>query len=218
MFIVFSLNSYGVLSQQPQLSLQALLGPSWYVMEDEYNSKSSLDFNYSAGGYLLFNIPIKANTISLRSGYFYESKNYIIDYDNSISWQKKRVERSFTYGNLPILLEIRFNVKDKFYPFLSSGVIFGWVLSSEQIIEKVDGTLSYGFASRSYVEEKQTDFYASSGLNFRLNRLFLFRLELFMSQQIIEGGSGNADRFGKFSYGLKAGIQFDIFLPDKWLD
>lgn len=205
-------------SQQPQFSLQALFGPTWYSMGDDYKSKSSLSFNYSVGGFFLFNFPTGSSTICIRSGYFYDTKNYAFEYDHTISWQNKKVERSFTYGNLPILFEIRFNVKDKFYPFLSSGVVFGWTLSSEQNNEKVDGTITNGFMSRTYVQEKQTDFYACSGMNFRLNKLFQLRLELFMSQQINQDGGGNADRFGNFSYGLKAGIQFDIYLPDKWLD
>lgn len=205
--------------QQPQFSVQALFGPTWYSIEDYDNSKSALNFNYSAGGYLMVNIPVGVSTISFRSGYFYDTKNYVINYDNKTSWYKRKVDRKYSYGNVPLLFELRFNKKDKFYPFISVGVSFGKLLSAEQISENVDGTISEGFGSyKTYNQKKQTDFLICTGMSYRLNRLFLIRFEFFISQQINQAGGHNADRFGNFSYGIKTGIQFDIFVPPKMLE
>lgn len=208
-----------VLSQQPQFSVQALFGPTWYSMDDYDNSQSTLNFNFSTGGYLMVNIPAGSSTISFRSGYYYDTKNYVIDYDNTVSWYIKKTERKYSYGNVPLLFEVRFNNKNKFYPFISVGVIFGKLLSAEQITETVDGTITEGsFYNRSYNQKKQTDFHACTGANLRLNRLFLLRVEIFMGQQINQDGGHNMDRFGDFSYGIKTGIQFDLFLPPKMLE
>ncbi len=217
--LILALIPIGMLSQQAQFSVQTLFGPTWYSMDDYENSKSALNFNYSAGGYLMVNIPVGTSTISLRSGYYYDTKNYVINYDNKISWHDKKIERKYSYGNVPLLFEVRFNKKDKFYPFISVGVVFGKLLSAEQTSEKVDGTVYEGFNfGKSYNQEKQTDFLICTGINYRLTRLFLIRIEFFMSQQVNEGGGHNMDRFGAFSYGIKTGIQFDIFLPKKMLE
>jgi hypothetical protein len=215
--IIFSLLSIVVLTQQPQFSIQALFGPTWYSMEDYYKSESKLNFNYSAGGYLMVNIPVGKNTISIRSGYFYDTKNYVIEYEINDDWLSAtlKADRALSYGNVPVLMEFRFNIKDRFYPFVSPGMVFGWVLSAEQERERVDGTIINGFPSRSYVQQKQTSFHICTGMNYRLNRLFLLRLEFFISQQLNQEGDNNVDSFGAFSYGIKAGIQFDIFLPEK---
>ncbi len=203
--------------QQAQFSVQALFGPTWYSMEDYYKSESKLNFNYSAGGYLMVNIPVGKNAISIRSGYFYDTKNYVIEYEikDDRPSATLKTEKAFSYGNVPVLMEFRFNIKDRFYPFVSLGMVFGWVLSAEQERERVDGTIFNGFPSRSYVQQKQTNFHICTGMNYRLNRLFLLRLEFFISQQVNQESNYSVDRFGAFSYGIKAGIQFDIFLPKK---
>jgi len=206
-----------VYSQQPQFSVRALFGPNWYAIGDDENYQSKQDFNYSVGGKLLFNIPASRGTISLVTGYFYDTKNYTLNTTNDKLYYKTQ-ERTFTYGNVPLLFEVRFNINEKLYPFLSSGVIFGWVLTSEQQYVSNDGTVGEGFASRTCIQEKQTDFHISTGVNLRLTRLLLLHFEFFMGQQVNEGSSCNVDSFGRFSYGIKTGIQFDIYLPEKWLE
>lgn len=201
--------------QQAQFSVQALFGPTWYSMDDYYMTESTLKFNYSAGGYLMVNIPAGKNTISIRSGYFYSTKNY--DINHKISGDRPsatiKTKRNFSYGNVPVLLEFRFNIKDRFYPFISPGMVFGRILLADQERERVDGTIVSGFPSRSSVQQKQSSIYVCTGMNYRLSRLFLLRLECFISQQINQKSYYSLDTFGAFSYGIKAGIQFDIFLP-----
>jgi len=214
LFLIF-FSSQGLISQQAQFSIQALFGPTGYLMFDETYYLASQQFNYSAGAYFLANIPVQESRISFRSGYYYDTKRYTRSYNVTHSYSKSKVVTSYAYGNIPILIEIAFKTREVVYPFISLGVIFGWLLSAEQNTELGNGETIEGFPPRSYNLEKQTDFHACAGANFRLNRILLIRVEAFMGQQLTKDDGSNYDCSGFFSYGLKAGLQFDIHLSGK---
>ncbi len=200
-------------SQQPEFSAQLLFGPTGYVLKNTENVSFSHKFNYSIGGYLQFNIPVQKSRISIRSGYFIDTKKYDTHYSDTLSWLTKRASTSFTYGNIPLLFGVQFNIKNKFYPFISLGLIFGHLISEDQIRELNDGTINHGFSNRSSNLENPNDIYVGFGMNFRLTKVVLIRVETFLSHQSNDGSGYNQDRFGFTSYGLKVGIQFDFLLP-----
>ncbi|MBE9483238.1 MAG: hypothetical protein IMY74_00240 [Bacteroidetes bacterium] len=203
--------SSNLFSQQPEFSAQVLFGPTGYILENTENVSFSQKFNYSLGGYLQFNIPVQESRISIRSGYFIDTKRYDQHYSNTLSWLTKRASTSFTYGNIPLLFGVQFNIKNKFYPFISLGLIFGHLISEDQIRELNDGTISHGFLSRSSNLENPNDLYVGFGMNFRLTKVVLIRVETFLSHQLNQGSGYNQDRFGRTSFGLKAGTQFYFF-------
>ena len=213
--IVFLFFGTYLYAQQPVFSIQALFGPSGYMMFDETYYKAYQKFNYSAGIYVMANLPAGESMISFRSGYFYDTKKYVREYNATYEWSNKKIVTAYAYGNIPILLEVAFNTRQTIYPFISGGLILGRLLSAEQTNEKVNGEVVEGFPPNSNNKEKQTDFHASAGASFRLNRVFRVRTEVFMSQQLDKDDGMNHDRFGYFSFGLKVGIQYDIFVSKK---
>lgn len=211
-FLLFGVYMY---AQQPLFSTQALFGPTGYLMFDEIYYKAYQKLNYSAGLYVMAHLPVGESRISIRSGYFYDTKRYVREYSTTHELSTKKAETSYSYGNIPLLLEAAFNVRQGIYPFISGGIILGTLLSAQQTNTAVNGVVTEGFHSYSNNKEKQTDFHASVGATFRLNKQFLIRSEIFMSQQLDKDEGMNHDKYGYFSFGLKIGLQFDVFINKK---
>ena len=213
-FVFLSIGA-SMYSQHPIFSVQALFGPTGYMMFDETYYKAYQKFNYSAGIYIMANLPAGESMISFRTGYFYDTKKFVREYSTTYEWSNKKITTSYAYGNIPLMLEVAFNNRYHIYPFISGGVILGTLLTAEQTNEKVNGVVADGFPPNSSNKENQTDFHASAGACFRLNKVFLVRTEVYMSQQLDKDDGMNHDRYGYFSFGLKIGIQYDIFLSKK---
>jgi hypothetical protein len=179
-------------------------------MFDETYYKANQKFNYSAGVYVMANLPAGESRLSFRTGYFYDTKKYVKEYSTNYEWSPKKRETSYSYGNIPLLLEVAFNVRQGIYPFVSAGVILGYLLSAEQTNTLVNGEVYDGFPPHSNNKDKQTDFHACIGAAFHLKKRLLLRTEVFMSQQLDKDDGLNHDREGYFSFGLKLGLQFDF--------
>lgn len=206
------LNSTLLYSQQPQFSIQALFGPTGYVWDNSGSSDVKADFNYSAGAYIQANIPVQESRIFFRSGYYVDTKYYSINLSNTYSWYSK-IEREFIYSNVPILFGVQFNSKDKLFPFMCLGVVFGKVLEAEQVSTRNDGLVVSGITGKSTVLENPKDMYVGFGVDVRIYKFLFARAEPFLSYQLDEGSGYNVDVQGRISYGLKIGLSFDIFLP-----
>jgi hypothetical protein len=215
LLIAFGVFCYSIIvfSQQPQFSIQALFGPTGYVWDDSGSANINADFNYSACIYIQANIPVLESRIFIRSGYYVDTKGYSIDQSSSSSYYYNKAERSFVYGNVPVLFGIQFNSKNKLYPFMSLGIVFGKVLEAEQLITLYDGSVSNGFLGKTTVLDNPRDLYVGAGIDFRLSKYLFARAEPFLSYQLNEGSGYNIDIQGQISYGLKIGLSFDIFLP-----
>ena len=209
----FLFSSTIAFSQQSQFSAQVLFGPTGYIWGNNISTDVKADFNYSGGLYIQANIPVEENRITIRSGYFIDTKHYSDDLSNVSPYRLNKVEREFLYGNVPIMIGLQFNVKNKLYPFLYLGIVFGKVRSAEQTQYWNDGSISTGFTGKTMVLETPKDMYVGFGLDFRVTKYLFLRAEPFLSHQI-NGGSGyNIDDDGGISYGLKIGLSYDIFIP-----
>lgn len=197
-------------SQTGDFSVGLFAGPTFYHIKSTSSVKYSQDFNYAAGLYVKRNIKIKSFYLSIGSGYFVDTKKTKERYSDTISWYPKTIHTKFVYGNIPITLEFIGNINDKFFPFISTGIIFGKIIYEEQYGELNDGTEVSGFPSKSSNLKNPFDVNFGLGINMKLIKQFLIRCETSYSLQLNEGTSYNQDNLGKLSFNIRLGLQYDI--------
>jgi hypothetical protein len=212
--VIFILTLFFIYSplfaQQGQFSIELNGGSVFYKFDNTSYADFSKNFNYTVGLYIKKNIIFKQDIISIKTGYFVDTKNYDITFLYTLLYRSKNRNDSFVYGNIPLLIEYSRILHDRYYPFISVGFIFGHILKDERQTMKNDGTVENGFPFDSENLQNPKDFYISIGLNYRISKQFQLRFEPYLTYQINDGGYNNQDINGMLAYGFKLGVQFDF--------
>lgn len=195
-------------SQPGEFSVGLFGGPTWYNIKNTNNV--SQDFNYAAGLYVKRNIKIKKFYLSIGSGYFIDTKKITGRYSDTISWYPKTIHTKFIYQNIPITLEFTADINNKFFPFITTGVLFGKIIHEERYGELNNGEEISGFPQKTSNLQNPFDLNFGLGVNMRLIKQFLIRLEALGSLQLNEGTHYNQDNLGPLSFSVRLGLQYDI--------
>lgn len=203
---------FHVLSQESGVSVGLLAGPSLYSFEKNDSWKLSQNMSYSYGGFVKYNILFASKTLSFRTGYYINNKNYSRDFIDTNSWRPDNIYTQYKYRNIPVLIELKFNTQNRINPFLCIGVNFRHIVSEEQEVILNNGEQDNSFFNRSNLLENPKDFSVSFGCDLGVSKSTLVRFEGYFCQQINEGSPSNRDQFGTFIYGLRIGIVIDFIL------
>ncbi|NOX87302.1 MAG: PorT family protein [Chlorobi bacterium] len=197
-------------AQKGQFSIGFMAGSLFYEFDNTRYVSFSQNFNYTVGLYIKKNISFKQNIVSIKTGYFIDTKCYDIAFSDTLLYNSKNKNDSFVYGNIPLIIDYSYAINDRYYPFISAGFIFGHILKEVRQTMKNDGTVENGFPFDSENLQNPIDFYVSIGLNYGISKQFLLRFEPYLTYQINNGGYNNQDVNGMLAYGFKLGVQFDF--------
>ncbi len=197
-------------SQESGVSIGLFAGPSSYSFEESDSWKFSQNISYSYGGFLKINIPVTNSTLSFRTGYYINNKKYDRDFADTNSYRPDIIHTEYKYGNIPVLIELKFNTQKRINPFLCIGVNFRHIVSEEQEVVLNNGEQDNSFFNRSSFLENPKDFTVRFGCEIGVLKRTLVRFEGYFCQQVNEGSPSNRDQFGTFTFGLRIGIVYDF--------
>lgn len=209
-YTVLLLCNIHVFSQRGIFSTDILFGPTVYIFDKSEPYDFSQDFNYSYGIYLKYNVPIYKTTLSFRSGYYFEAKNYNRYFQTDRSWEIKQINSELLYGNIPLMIELKFIVKNRYSPFICFGYIMSNLISGKQLKILNNGEVNTDFSYKTELLDTPRDLYFSLGSDIGISKVLLMRIEIFYNQQLNGKSYWNRDKFGMSSYGLKVGLVLDF--------
>jgi|GEM_PF-4189122 len=191
-------------------NIQVFVSPTLHIFNESEYEEISQDFNYSYGLLIGNSIFLNNGTICIRTGYFIDMKNYkqVFSLD-TISWYPKSATTGYLYSNIPVFVDYCANFDRKINPFISIGYIFGNILKQKHSCIYNNGEQTNSFPPRTINLKNRNYIYASIGFKYKIINNLSFLCEPNLKYWI--NSNANYDRDSKLSFGLRLGLNYNIF-------
>lgn len=198
----------GLNAQSFEPSISAIGGSVLHFFNTDDELKISSQNNYMYG--FTLSHPIFKSNISLKTGYYRNSKKYMETYADTISWYPKNKELEFTYVNIPIFICYKYKINRIVNIVPSVGFVLGKLLKEKQLTTFNNGSIKDGFHPK--IENEKSPKYISTNLsiNFNLSQNLSINCNSWFNYRINGNSSINYDRASKKGLYLFLGITYKI--------